>query len=280
MELFRYEFIVLKWIDVIDILIMSVIIYEIREVFRKNVSTQLVFAGFFLFITWKLVDFIGLKMLKTFLDAFVGLGSLAIVVIFAPEIRKLLINISNRWWIYNLLRLRIQSKDENLLDYHAVIEAVYEMAANKTGATLIIKGSNPLFDIEKTGELLNANLTKRLLISIFNKNSPLHDGAVLIKGNTITAVRCILPISENATIPHEFGLRHRSAMGITEVSDALAIVVSEERGSVSVVHHGKILTNLEENELLDILVNFVNQMAVPFMPVKKIAKKQDPRIIK
>lgn len=274
MEVFRYEFIVVKWIDLIDMLIMSIIIYEVREVFRKNISTQLVLAGVLLFITWKLVDFLGLKMLKTFLDGFVGLGSLAIVVIFAPEIRKLLINISNRSWFYNILRL--QNKGENLLDYHALIEAVQELAQTKTGATIVIKGSNELLEIEKTGEVLEANLTKRLLVSIFNKNSPLHDGAVLIRGNKITAVRCILPISESITLPPEFGLRHRSALGISEISDALVIVVSEERGTISVIHQNRIMTNLEENELLDCLVNFSKSGMVPFLPVKKV-KKSDAR---
>jgi uncharacterized protein (TIGR00159 family) len=274
MELFRYEFIVVRWIDLIDMLIMSIIIYEIREVFRKNISTQLVFAGILLFVTWKLVDFLGLKMLKTFLDAFVGLGSLAIVIIFAPEIRKILINISYRSWFYNILRL--QNKNEDLLDYHALIEAVFELAHTKTGASIVIKGSNQLLEIEKTGEVLEANLTKRLLVSIFNKYSPLHDGAVLIKGNTITAVRCILPISESATLPPEFGLRHRSAMGVSEISDALVIVVSEERGTVSVIHQNRIMSNLDENELLDILVSFAKTSSIPFVPSKNV-KKTDVR---
>lgn len=275
MELFRFEFIVVKWIDVIDILIMSVIIYETREVFRKIVSTQLIFAALLLFTSWKLVDFLGLKMLKTFLDGFVGLGSLAIVVIFAPEIRKLLINISARSWFYSILRLQNKS-DDKLLDYHSLIEAVFELAKSYTGATIVIKGSNELVDIEKTGELLDSNLTKRLLVSIFNKNSPLHDGAVLLRGNKITAVRCILPISESPNLPPEFGLRHRSAVGITEISDALVIVVSEERGTISVVHQNRIMSNLNENELLDCLINFSKQGLIPFMPVKEV-KKSDPR---
>jgi uncharacterized protein (TIGR00159 family) len=275
MELFRFEFIVVKWIDVIDILIMSVIIYETREVFRKIVSTQLIFAALLLFTSWKLVDFLGLKMLKTFLDGFVGLGSLAIVVIFAPEIRKLLINISARSWFYSILRLQNKS-DDKLLDYHSLIEAVFELAKSYTGATIVIKGSNELVDIEKTGELLDSNLTKRLLVSIFNKNSPLHDGAVLLRGNKITAVRCILPISESPNLPPEFGLRHRSAVGITEISDALVIVVSEERGTISVVYQNRIMSNLNENELLDCLINFSKQGLIPFMPVKEV-KKSDPR---
>lgn len=274
MELFRYEFIVVKWIDLIDMLIMSIIIYEVREVFRKNVSTQLLLAGLLLFFTWKIVDILGLKMLKTFLDGFVGLGSLAIVVIFAPEIRKLLINLSNRSWFYSILRL--QNKNLETLDYHTVIEAVQEMAQSKIGASIVIKGSNPLLDIEKSGERLDAHLTKRLLVSIFNKNSPLHDGAVLIEGNKITSVRCILPISESITLPPEFGLRHRSAIGLTEISDALVIVVSEERGTISVVHLNKIMTNLDENELLDCLVNFSKSGMIPFMPLKNV-KRTDPR---
>ncbi len=274
MELFRYEFIVIEWIDVIDIFFMAFIIYEIREIFRKNISSQLVFAGIFLFITWKLVDLLGLKMLKTFLDAFVGLGSLAIVIIFAPEIRKILINISNRSWFSGIFRF--QNKSEDLLDYHALIEAVYELASTKTGASIVIKGSNDLTEIEKTGERLDANLTKRLLVSIFNKFSPLHDGAVMIKGNKITAVRCILPISENPTLPLDFGLRHRSAIGVSEISDALVIVVSEEKGSVSAIHLNKIMININENELLDCLVNFYKQGIVPFIPAK-FAKKTDVR---
>lgn len=274
MELFRYEFIVVKWIDLIDMFIMSIIIYEVREVFRKNVSTQLLIVGLLLFFTWKLVDILGLKMLKTFLDGFVGLGSLAIVVIFAPEIRKLLINLSNRSWFYSILRL--QNKSLETLDYHAVIEAVQEMAQSKIGASIVIKGSNPLLDIEKSGERLDAHLTKRLLVSIFNKNSPLHDGAVLIEKNRITSVRCILPISESVTLPPEFGLRHRSAMGLTEISDALVIVVSEERGTISVIHQNKVMTNLDENELLDCLVNFSKSGMIPFMPLKNV-KRTDPR---
>jgi uncharacterized protein (TIGR00159 family) len=269
MELFRFEFIVIRWIDLIDIFIMTLIIYETREVFRRILSTQVIILGILLFITWKLVDFLGLRMLKTFLDGLVGLGSLAIVIIFAPEIRKVLINFSSRSWFSSILRL--QNKDEmNTLDYHAVIEAVFEMASTKTGASIVIKGSHELLEIEKSGEALDANLTKRLLVSIFSKNSPLHDGAVLIRGNKITAVRCILPISESITLPPELGLRHRSALGLSEISDALIIVVSEERGTVTVVYQSKMMSNLTENELLDVLVSYSKQKTVPFEPAKVV----------
>lgn len=278
MELFQYEFIRFTWWDLVDVLVMTVVIYEVRNILRRNLSGSLVFAAIVLIILWKVVDVLGLKVLKAFLDGIVGLGSLAVVVIFAPEIRKILMNFVSNSWFYGIFKL---NKQESKLDYLAVTEAVYQLARTNTGATIVIKGNHDLFDVIQTGEQLNSHLTARMLIAIFQKTSPLHDGAVIIEDNLIKAARCILPVSENPLLPPQLGLRHRSAIGISEVSDAFVIVISEERGTVSIAHKTHFLEDLHEEELMEHLMEYVKGQVITIRSShkKSLLKtlKRDPR---
>lgn len=278
MDLFQYEFIRFTWWDLVDVLVMTVVIYEIRNILRRNLSGSLVFAAIVLIVLWKVVDVLGLKVLKTFLDGIVGLGSLAVVVIFAPEIRKILMNLVTNSWFYGIFKIK---KQESKLDYLAVTEAVYQLASTKTGATIVIRGNHDLYDVLQTGEQLNAHLTARMLIAIFQKTSPLHDGAVIIEDNTLKAARCILPVSENPLLPPQLGLRHRSAIGISEVTDAFVIVVSEERSTVSIAYKTHFFEDLIEEELLEHLIEFVKGQIVTHRSSHKNSLlksfKRDPR---
>lgn len=267
MELFKLGFLSIRLLDIFDILIVSIIIFEIWEVFKRNLSNGLVKILIGLFILWKVVDWLDLILLRSILDQFVGIGLLMFIVLFAPEIRRFLTAFGNRSLVSALRNIESRNKTE--LDYHSLVEAIFEMSKEKTGAIIIVKGVNELRQVERTGEILQAIVSKRLILSLFQKNSPLHDGAVLIKDNIVTACRCVLPVSDNQNLPIELGMRHRSAVGITEVSDALVIVVSEETGRISIIHLSKIYRDLTDHELLEALQSFNNQGKIPVDTFKK-----------
>ncbi len=273
MDLFKIGFITVKLFDIIDIFIVSLILFELYEVFKRNFSTKLLWAILVLFLTWSIVEWLNLKLFKAILDKFVEIGALVFVVLFAPEIRRFLLSFGNS---SILGAFRMIDKGKNEFNYNEFIEALFELAAEKTGAIVVLAGTNDLRKYEKTGEYINSTISKRLLHTIFFKNSPLHDGALIVKNNQIIAARCVLPISENPKLPLELGMRHISAVGMTEVSDSLAIVVSEQTGVVSYAKEGKLVRNLTKTALLEVLKKFMNDTEIVFEPDTKNARNQLP----
>lgn len=200
-----------------------------------------------------------MKFMVTLLDTILDVGVLALIVIFQPEIRAFLIQIGNRYMKNrrgkNLLN-RIFGKEQNKADngemIYEIADACNRMSESKTGALIVITHKAPLDNIISTGDKIDAVLHRRLLMNLFFKNSPLHDGAVIITGKRIVAARCTLPITQRKNIPASFGMRHKAAIGITEETDADAIVVSEETGNISFVKEGKVtkINNINELKLL------------------------------
>ncbi len=253
MELFKIGFLSVRLLDVIDILVVATLIYFLYNRFRRTVLIQLLFILLVLFGCWRLAEALNMTLVKSVLDQVLQFGAIALVVVFAPEIRRFIIS-AGQMSILSRLQGRVHESTEE--QFKEIIDATENLAASHTGAIILIEGNNDLSHIEQTGDAIGAGVSKRLLMSIFSPASPLHDGAVLIRGGQIVAARCVLPISDDPDIPAELGMRHRAALGITEVSDAAAIVVSEETGKVAATVAGRIKRNLSSEELYSFLSNY------------------------
>lgn len=243
------DFIALSFIDVLDIIVVATLLYQIFRVVRGTGAIA-IFAGIFvIYLAWIVVRIMGMELLSSLLGQIIGVGSLAIVIVFQQEIRRYLLMLGRRsskgiWQkIFSSQRYEI---DSHLLD--ELWDACISMSKTKTGALIVIERSTDIEVYMSSGDLINAQISKRLVENIFFKNSPLHDGAMIIRDGRIAAARCILPTSDNPNIPAHLGLRHRAAVGLSENSDALVIVVSEETGNISVIENGEIKTleNIED----------------------------------
>jgi uncharacterized protein (TIGR00159 family) len=255
MEIFKLSFIPFTIIDAIDITLMAFILYKIQKAISRSLALQGVAIVFLVYLAWQLVDILELTVMKAVLEKVLQVAAFALVVVFAPEIKRMLLELGQNP-IVQSIRHRLSENLTNRLDIEEVIYAVEQLANTRTGALIVLVGENDLPQIYKTGDMLNAMVSSRLLVSIFSKRSPLHDGAVVIRENIIVAARCVLPVSDDPDLPPELGLRHRSALGVTEVTDSAAIIVSEETGKVSVALNGRIKRNLASEELRRFLQTF------------------------
>lgn len=245
--------------DFIDILLVALMLYYIYRLMRDSRSLN-VFIGIMVFvITWLFVSqVLQMRLLGSILDKLVSVGVIALIVLFQEDIRKFLYNLGAHQRMRAVARFfSARGKKKDWKDVKETIMPIVMSALNmsraKVGALIIIERYVPLDDIILTGDQIDASINQRLIENIFFKNSPLHDGAVIISKQRIKAAGCILPVSHDLDIPKELGLRHRAAMGVSQESDALAIVVSEERGSISVAQKGQFRLHLSAEELESIL---------------------------
>lgn len=237
-------FIDLTWIDVIDILLVAILFYQLHKLL-KGTTAVYIFIGILLFyVLWLLVESLNMRLFGSILGKFIDVGFIALLIVFQQEIRRFLIYIGTSDIISaeklkkNLLEFKFYETGKKHLDINSIIKACKNMSATKTGALIILTRKNDLNFYVKTGDKLDAILSSRMLENIFYKNSPLHDGAVIISRNKIVAARCVLPVTENSDFPAHLGMRHRAAMGITETTDAIAIIVSEQTGEISYCKEG------------------------------------------
>jgi len=245
MLLLSLGFLHFTWIDVLDIAMVAFIIFLLFKWIRGS-SAMNIFVAIILFIALRFIAVaLDMKMMSSLLGTVIDLGALALVVIFQPEIRKFLGNIGRtagstierRRFIDRFFPGNIQT-DLSAGDINELSEAVWEMGRQKTGALIIVRKKNFLDDIIATGDLVDAKISCRLIMNIFFKNSPLHDGAMVIGNRRVIAARCTLPITERTDLPARYGMRHKAAVGMSEQCDADIIVVSEETGDVSYVKSG------------------------------------------
>lgn len=248
MELFNVGFVTVRLVDLLDITVVSVLFYKLYQNLRGRLAIRVISVVISIFILWKVVALLDFRLLGTILDEFLGLGAIAVVIIFAPEIRTFLSAISKNTLLDRIIR-QVSVGTESDAAYREVVDALKSLRATGNGALIIFTGSDPLLDIQETGDRLDAIIAARLIYTIFQKESPLHDGAMILHDNKIAAVRCILPISKTSDLDPELGLRHRSALGISEISDSLAIVVSEERRELSLALHGDLRRNVDYQEI-------------------------------
>lgn len=242
--------------DFIDILLVALLLYYTYKLMKASGSIN-VFTGILVFILiWLVVSqVLEMKLLGSIFDKLVSVGVLALIVLFQDEIRRFLLTLGTHKHASALIRFLTGNKKEKLErdDMIPIVMACISMGKQKVGALIVMERNIPLDEVVRTGEMINADVNQRLIENIFFKNSPLHDGAMVISKKRIKAAGCILPVSHNLDIPKELGLRHRAAMGISQESDALAIIVSEETGSISVALRGQFYLRLSGEELESLL---------------------------
>ena len=250
-------FITLSFFDILDILLVAFLLYQIYMLIRGTVAIN-IFVGLFLFyLMWLIVKALNMELLSSILGQFIGVGVIALLIVFQQEVRKFLLhlgsryNISQKFSIEKLLYTDEKSVKDKEID--AVIESCKHMSKSRTGALIVITKRTNLYSFADTGQILKARISSSLIETIFFKNSPLHDGALILDNNRILAARCILPVSDNPNIPGSLGLRHRAAIGISQMTDSHVIVVSEETGNISYVMGGKIKVKISSNELRSFL---------------------------
>ena len=246
--------------DLIDILLVAFFLYETYLLMRKT-GTTAIFLGVLSFIViWVLVSQVfEMRLMGAIFDKFISVGFILLVIVFQKEIREFLQALgSNKGLGFIKKLLKPKSKndiDENISYIMPIVLASMDMAKRKEGALIAIQQSIPLDTFVETGEILNATISSRLIENIFFKNSPLHDGAMIIVGKKIKAAACILPVSQNHDVPKQLGLRHRSALGLSQETDAKVIIVSEETGKISLAHNGKLFLHISAEELQKKLVS-------------------------
>ena len=244
-------------IDVIDIVLVAFLMYYMYKLVKGTVAINIFIGIVMVYLIWKLTQALQMQLLSNIFGGFISVGMFALIVVFQQEIRKFLLmigstNIGNRKKFFKQLKFL---KTDAIPEIHTddIISACTKMGSTKTGALIVLERNNNLDFLVITGDEMKIKVTQPIIESIFFKNSPLHDGAVIIKDNTIKATRVILPVNNEKKIPQRFGLRHRAAIGITEITDALALVVSEETGQISYIKDGEVVMFKDASELTEMI---------------------------
>ncbi|HCN84049.1 MAG TPA: TIGR00159 family protein [Sphingobacteriaceae bacterium] len=240
--------------DFVDILLVAVIIYYVYSLIRGTIALNILLGLLILYVVYLVVKQLQMHLLTQILGGFVSVGVIALIIVFQTEIRRFLLLIGKNasikkttWWSYLFGKKEIGK--ENLTYIKQVIDACKTMKSNRTGALIIFAKYFDEQYYQNSGESMDAHISKRLLESIFQKYSPLHDGAVVITDGKIKCASCILPLTDNEDLPLHFGLRHRAGIGISEVSDAVAVIVSEETGELAYAKQGRVKINISFVEL-------------------------------
>jgi uncharacterized protein (TIGR00159 family) len=250
-------FIQVRFLDIIDILLVTIIFFEIYKLVKGTVAFNIFMGIFIIFIVWLVVKSLKMELLGSILGQLFGVGVIAIIIVFQQEVRRFLLMLGSRYRanrrfsLENLFSSEFKFASEASL--LGIVDACRQMSENRTGALIVLVRESELQEYVETGEIIDAAITSELIKSVFFKNSPLHDGAMIIALNRIKAVRCILPLSQKLEINPVLGLRHRAAIGISEQTDAYVIVVSEETGHISTTCNGEINENIPADELFKIL---------------------------
>ena len=249
----------LRLVDIFDIVIVAVLVYYLYRMARGTNVMLIFWALVIMLLAWRVADVLGMRLLGAILSAVASVGLIALVVIFQPEIRKFLLFLGTKTQLNESLWKRVQFWRHNMqsksaVSYEAYVNACMHMSQSKTGALIVFKRQNSVDELINTGERIDALASSALVEALFFKNSPLHDGAVIAHGNQLLAARCILPVTSRLDIDPNLGLRHRSAIGVTEQLDVLAVIVSEETGAISYaingeIHHG--ITPVELRQALE-----------------------------
>jgi diadenylate cyclase len=251
--LFHIGFLEVKWIDFLDISLVAFLIYQLYKLLKGSVALRIFIGLLSVYLFYLIVKAAKMSLLSTILGNVMGVGIIAFIILFQQEIRKFLLiagktATQNNSGFFQTIFNRKAAKRLKF-DLTPVIESAKILGGTNTGALIVIAKSSELRLYAETGDEIEALISKRLLLSIFNKTSPLHDGAVIVVGDRIKAARCILPVSEDSDLPAFLGLRHRAAIGISELTDCVVLVVSEETGEISVARDGKLYYNLSPLEL-------------------------------
>ena len=251
---FPINFLQFGWIDAADVLLVTVLLYQLYKLLRGSVALNVALGLVSFYLLYLVVKATGMELLTKILGQFMSVGVLASIILFQQEIRRFLLNVGKatalermRSWTWG------RPTEAAPLAVGPFVEAAKSLSNKLTGALICFTQSSDLTPFADSGDRLDAEISKRLLLAIFNKTSPLHDGAVIVANGRLQAARCILPVSENPDVPASLGLRHRAAIGLSEITDAVVLVVSEETGAMSLVRHGEVHRNLPTGELRALL---------------------------
>ncbi|NLP00288.1 MAG: TIGR00159 family protein [Clostridiaceae bacterium] len=242
---------------VIEISLISYVVYKGIQLVRETRALQLVKGLLFILIFSKFSEVLGLKTIAYLLKGTIQLFGFGLIVIFQPELRRALEKLGSSGFQDIMLRKTDEDRVKTISAIESVVKACTALSQDYIGALIIIERATKIGDIVNTGTQMDAMLSSELLLNIFTPKTPLHDGAVIIRNNTIKAAACYLPLTQNAGLSRELGTRHRAALGITEVSDAIAVVVSEESGKISYAHSGGLTRNLTPDMLRKALTKFL-----------------------
>lgn len=258
--MFDLGFLTIRFWDIIDILIVGYLMFQIYKLLRGSLAFNIFVGVILLYVVWWLVGILQMDLLSALLDQVVGVGVIVIFIIFQPEIRRFLLMIGNttlqqrsNFWQRLLNRNRVERAEEKEAAVKAIKSAMVRLSKSKTGVLIVLARNVNMEGISSSGTLMNAEISQSLLESIFNKESPLHDGAVIISDGKVLAAGCVLPVSDNPHLPKSVGLRHRAAVGITERTTATSFIVSEETGNISFATEGRLTRNLTAEKLSDLL---------------------------
>ncbi len=250
---FQIGFLEISWKDALDITLVTILLSQVYKLMKGSVAIK-VFVGFLaIYLIYLVVSALQMELLSTILGQFMGVGVLAVIILFQQEIRKFLLlvgrtNIFEEGKFFTSVRFWTQNGNVKRANITPIVEAVKSLAGSSTGALIVLSEDSPLKFYAESGDAMDSLLSKRLLLAIFNKYSPLHDGAVIVHKDRIVAARCILPVTEQE-ISAQHGLRHRAGLGMSENTETFVIVVSEETGQISAMQNGEIMHNISAQEL-------------------------------
>lgn len=251
-------------LDVLDVIIVALLMLQIYRMIRGTAALTIFFGIFTVYLVWVVVRVLNMELLSLILGQIIGVGALALLIVFQQEVRRYLLMVGNKYaktnnkLVARFFGRKLGEKSLIVSDVSLVkelVDACMSMSDHKTGALIVIERKSSLEAYASTGDELDAILSSRLIENIFFKNSPLHDGAVIVRDSRIFAARCILPSSDNPYIPAHYGMRHRAAVGVSEHTDAVVVTVSEETGAISVIVGGVIKTVRRNDSLYQILMD-------------------------
>lgn len=250
-------------VDVIDILLVALLLYYVYKLARGTVAVNIFLGIVIIYLIWKITEALQMQLLSSILGQFIGVGVFALIVVFQEEIRKFLLtigstNIAARNKFFKVFQSLKAAKKKSNLDVRKLISVCKKLGSTNTGALIVLERNIPLNFVKETGDDVNIQVSEPIIESIFFKNSPLHDGAIVISGNYIVATRVILPVAGENRLPKHYGLRHRAATSISEKTDASAIVVSEETGKISYIKNGNFVSFKTDEELISIIEKDLN----------------------
>lgn len=258
---FKIGFLEVSWVDFFDIGLVAILLYQVYKLIRGSIAVNIFLGILALYLIYLIVRAAQMELLTTILGQFMGVGVLATIILFQQEIRKFLLVIGRSTEVNRDTLIRSftnwRPHQEEDFDIQEIIEAAKSLKATRTGALIVFSRDSELKFYVETGDPVDSVVSRRILLSIFNKNSPLHDGAIIIHKGKIKAARCVLPVSENDHLPPQFGLRHRSAIGMSESTDTLLLAISEETGRLILARNGVYIKGLKlkqvEQKILEYL---------------------------
>jgi diadenylate cyclase len=253
----NFIFETIRLLDVIDILLVALLIYQIYKLVRGTVAVNIFYGVFLIYLVWLIVRALNMQLLGSILGQVIGLGLIALLIVFQQEVRRFLLILGTRYFRSGRISL------ENLIffdnqkvpgwDFESIVKACESLSVARTGALLVLAKKSELRAFAETGCPVDAVITPELIETIFRKDGPLHDGGMIISKNRISAARCVLPVSDDTSIPAELGMRHRAAVGMSENSDSFVIVVSEETGHISYANQGVLTGRVKGDDLRKVL---------------------------